>query len=102
MARVGAEGDPPEVEGTPGRVISLDPPRPSQGLDLDKPHFIRPEVFLEEMKGVIGQEDLKPRLAASFSHYTGFLDDPAVGKPVLLVFGPTGSGKTWAVEICAK
>jgi ATP-dependent Clp protease ATP-binding subunit ClpX len=54
------------------------------------------------MKGVVAQQDAKPRIAAAFSHYTAYLLDPSVGKPILCVFGPTGSGKTYSLEMCAR
>jgi ATP-dependent Clp protease ATP-binding subunit ClpX len=54
------------------------------------------------LKSVVGQSDSKPRLAAAFSHYTAYLEDAGVGKPILCVFGPTGSGKTYSLEMCAR
>jgi len=45
---------------------------------------------------------MKPKLAYAFSHYTAFLDDASVGRPLPLLYGPSGAGKTYAIELCCK
>lgn len=64
--------------------------------------FRPPRFFIEAMKPIVGQEELKRRLAYAFSHYTLFLDDPFVGRPVPLIYGPSGSGKTFSMELCCE
>lgn len=65
--------------------------------------FIPPQVFLKALKEeVVGQDSLKPKLAHAFSHYTAFLDDHSVGKALPLIYGPSGAGKTYSIELCAE
>ncbi len=55
--------------------------------------YKRPEFFWDLLeREVIGQRELKPKLAHAFSHYTAFMEDAAVGRPTLLVYGPSGAG----------
>lgn len=78
------------------RGIAQEPRKP-------KSRFIPPEVFLDALEArVVGQPDMKPKLAYIFSHYTAFLDDPATGKPLPLIYGPSGAGKTYAIELCCN
>jgi len=64
--------------------------------------FIRPEVLLESMQEVVSQEPMKRRLASVFSQYTLYLQDPEAVRPTALIYGPSGAGKTFAVETLAK
>jgi ATP-dependent Clp protease ATP-binding subunit ClpX len=64
--------------------------------------MIRPEGFLPALSGVVGQPDMKRKLAAAFSQYTRYCEDPSVGRPTVCLFGPTGTGKTFAVETLAR
>ncbi len=65
-------------------------------------NFRPPTHFLEAMRVVVAQSDLKRKLAYAFSRYTLFLDDERAGKALPLIFGPSGSGKTHSIEICAQ
>jgi len=65
-------------------------------------NFKPPTYFMEAMAPIVGQFDLKRKLAAAFTHYTLFLDDSSVGRPTVLVYGPSGSGKTFGVELCCQ
>jgi ATP-dependent Clp protease ATP-binding subunit ClpX len=65
-------------------------------------NFKPPSYFMEAMRPVVSQIEMKRKLAFAFSHYTLFLDDPTVGRATPLVYGPSGSGKTFAIEICAE
>src|SRR5205085_837712 len=60
--------------------------------------FQRPEALLGFLAPVIGQDDLKRKLVSTFSQYTRYLEEPSVGRPVVLVYGPSGAGKTFAVH----
>lgn len=64
--------------------------------------FKRPEDYDEALSAVIGQETLKVKLKSAFSQYTGYLQDESAGRPVILVYGETGSGKTFAIEQLAR
>lgn len=64
--------------------------------------FKRPEEYDAALEPVISQDDLKVKLKSAFSQYTGFLGNPAAGRPVMMVYGQTGSGKTFAIERIAK
>lgn len=64
--------------------------------------FMRPEDYDEALSIVIGQETLKVKLKSAFSQYTAYLQDESAGRPVILVYGETGSGKTFAVEQLAR
>lgn len=64
--------------------------------------FVRPEEYDPALELVIGQEDLKVKLTSAFSQYTLFLEDESAGRPIVCVYGESGSGKTFAVELLAK
>ena len=64
--------------------------------------FKPPSYFMDAMKPVVAQIELKRKLAFSFSSYTLFLDEPKAGRPTPLVYGPSGSGKTFGVELCCQ
>jgi ATP-dependent Clp protease ATP-binding subunit ClpX len=70
--------------------------------DGEPPHFQRPDVLYRFLQPVVAQADLKRKLAAAFAQYTRYLDDPSVGRPVVLVYGPSGTGKTFAVRTLAQ
>jgi ATP-dependent Clp protease ATP-binding subunit ClpX len=65
-------------------------------------NFKPPSYFMQAMAPVVAQRAMKRKLAAAFSIYTKFLDDPAVGHQTPLVYGPSGSGKTFGVELCCE
>lgn len=77
------------------------PARERRSKHYDVP-FRRPEEFDEALELVVGQDDLKTKLASVFSQYTLFLQDPDAGKPMLCAYGESGSGKTFAMELVAK
>lgn len=60
--------------------------------------FKRPEEFEAALAGLVNQENLKTKLASTFSQYTLYLHDPDAGRPVVHVSGRSGSGKTYAIE----
>ena len=64
--------------------------------------FTRPEVLMPLLAPVVAQDDLKRKLSSAVSQYTRFLEDPAVGRPIVCVYGPSGAGKTFAVETLAR
>jgi len=64
--------------------------------------FIRPEVLLDHLSSVVGQTDLKRKLASVFSQYTLYLQDELAERPTALIYGPSGAGKTYAVETLAS
>jgi ATP-dependent Clp protease ATP-binding subunit ClpX len=75
----------------------------AQKAPKPRTRFIPPTVFLDALEAsVVGQSDMKPKLAYIFSHYTAFLDDPSTGKPLPLLYGPSGAGKTYAIELCCR
>lgn len=65
-------------------------------------NFKPPSYFMEAMAPVVGQRQMQRKVAAAFSIYTKFLDDPAVGHQTPLVYGPSGSGKTFGIELCCE
>jgi ATP-dependent Clp protease ATP-binding subunit ClpX len=69
--------------------------------ELDIP-FKRPEEYDEALLAVVGQDVLKIKLKSAFSQYTAYLQDESAGRPVILVYGETGSGKTFAIEQLAR
>lgn len=69
--------------------------------DLKVP-FIRPEEYDQALSVVIGQEQLKVKLKSAFSQYTAYLQDESAGRPIVLIYGESGSGKTFAIEQLAK
>jgi ATP-dependent Clp protease ATP-binding subunit ClpX len=60
--------------------------------------FIRPEDLLEHLHAVVGQDDMKRKLASVFSQYTLYLQDEEAERPVACIYGPSGAGKTFAIE----
>lgn len=64
--------------------------------------FVRPEDYDPALELVVGQEDLKVKLKSAFSQYTLFLQDESASRPIVCVYGESGSGKTFAVELLAK
>jgi ATP-dependent Clp protease ATP-binding subunit ClpX len=77
-------------------------PRKPRRAKLKGPRFIRPEVFSAALTDVIGQEALKTKLVSAFSQYTLFLDDASAGRPIVMVYGPSGTGKTFAIEMLTR
>jgi ATP-dependent Clp protease ATP-binding subunit ClpX len=66
------------------------------------PVFIRPEVIYDALSPVVGQLDLRRKLAAAVSQYTAYRLNPAVGRPLVLIYGPSGTGKTFSGELISK
>jgi ATP-dependent protease Clp ATPase subunit len=66
------------------------------------PELRRPEVFFDALGSLVGQDDLRLKLASTFFQYLAYLHDPDVGRPNLLVYGRSGSGKTYAIQQCIK
>jgi ATP-dependent Clp protease ATP-binding subunit ClpX len=66
------------------------------------PGFVRPDVFMDALSGLVGQDELKIKLASVFSQYTLYLNDEEAGRPLVLVAGRSGTGKTMAVERCIE
>jgi ATP-dependent protease Clp ATPase subunit len=64
--------------------------------------FMRPEQYDDALNAVIGQEQLKVKLKSAFSQYTAYLQDESAGRPIVMVYGESGSGKTFAIERLAK
>ena len=54
------------------------------------------------MSSLVSQEALRRKLASVFSQYTLYLQDPDAGRPNCLIYGRSGTGKTMAVDLCAK
>jgi len=54
------------------------------------------------MEGLVGQDPLRRKLASVFSQYTLYRIDPDAGRPNCFIYGRSGSGKTFAVELCSK
>lgn len=53
---------------------------------------------MESLSDLIGQDSLKTKLSSVFSQYTLYLNDESAGRPLVLVAGRSGTGKTFAVE----
>src|SRR5260370_20756413 len=68
---------------------------------LDVP-FKRREDYDQALEAVVGEHHLKVKLKSAFSQYTAYLQDEEAGRPIILVYGESGSGKTFAVEKLAK
>jgi len=62
------------------------------------PGFVRPSKFMDALEGLVGQDDLKVKLASVFSQYTLYLNEEGAGRPLVLVAGRSGTGKTYAIE----
>jgi ATP-dependent protease Clp ATPase subunit len=65
-------------------------------------HFQRPEELDEAVADVVGQTDMRRKLVSAFSQYTLYLDDRSAQRPIVLIYGPSGAGKTYAVEKLGK
>lgn len=87
-----AKRPPGGGRGSVLRMPAQAPPRPSEP--------VRPEVFYDALADLVGQDELRLKLASVFFQYTLHLVDPDAGRPNLLVYGRSGSGKTYAVERC--
>lgn len=87
-----AKRRPGEGRGSVLRMPAQAPPGPSEP--------VRPEVFYDALSALVGQDPLRLKLASVFFQYTLHLVDPDAGRPNLLVYGRSGSGKTYAVERC--
>jgi ATP-dependent Clp protease ATP-binding subunit ClpX len=68
----------------------------------EESRFVRPEDLEEAIKDVVGQDDMRRKLTSAFSQYTLYLDDESAQRPVVLIYGPSGTGKTFAVEKLGK
>lgn len=64
------------------------------------PELRRPEVFFDALSSLVGQDDLRWKLASTFYQYLLYLHDQSAGRPNLLVYGRSGSGKTFALQQC--
>lgn len=69
---------------------------------LTTPKFVRPEALMEALTPVVGQPDLCRKLASAVSQYTAYRVNPAVGRPLVLIYGPSGGGKTFSAELISK
>lgn len=63
---------------------------------------MRPEVFYDALSSLVGQEELRLKLSSTFYQYLLYLRDPEAGRPNMLVYGRSGSGKTYAVQQCLQ
>lgn len=81
----------------PAKKAKYDPSPRDLGI-----RFSRPEDYDPALELVVGQEDLKVKLKSAFSQYTLFLQNEKVGRPIICVYGESGSGKTFAVELLAR
>lgn len=72
----------------------------SQGAEL--PALVRPEVFFDALSALVGQDSLRGKLASTFYQYLLYLHDEEAGRPNLLVYGRSGSGKTYAIQRCIE
>jgi ATP-dependent Clp protease ATP-binding subunit ClpX len=68
----------------------------------EPPELRRPEVFYDALDSLVGQDDLRVKLASTFFQYLLYLHEPEAGRPNLLVYGRSGSGKTYAVQQCVQ
>lgn len=75
-------------------------PQPLAEKPAVLPELRRPEVFYDALGSLVGQDDLRTKLASTFFQYLLYLHDPSAGRPNLLVYGRSGSGKTYAVQQC--
>lgn len=66
------------------------------------PELRRPEVFFDALSPLVGQDDLRLKLAGTFYQYLLYLHEPDAGRPNLLVYGRSGSGKTYAIQRCIE
>lgn len=53
---------------------------------------------MKALDGLVGQESLKVKLSSTFSQYTLYLNEEEADRPLVCVFGRSGTGKTMAVE----
>lgn len=86
----------PVAAGKPRHRTGFPQTRQEPGEQL--PAFVRPEVFMDALDGLVGQDPLKRKLSSVFSQYTLYLNDESAGRPLVLVYGRSGTGKTWAIE----
>jgi ATP-dependent Clp protease ATP-binding subunit ClpX len=70
--------------------------------DAIEHHFVRPEELEESVKDVVGQDDMRRKLVSAFSQYTLYLDDESAQRPLVLIYGPSGTGKTYTIEKLGK
>src|SRR6266699_843825 len=89
----------------PRGAVAAGKPRHGQSLTQTRrassetvPAFVRPDVFVQALSGLVGQDALKTKLSSVFSQYTLYLNDLEAGRPLVLVYGRSGSGKTYAIE----
>jgi ATP-dependent protease Clp ATPase subunit len=59
-----------------------------------------PEIFYDALDTLVGQDALRTKLASTFFQYLLYLHDLQAGRPNLLVYGRSGSGKTYAIQQC--
>jgi ATP-dependent Clp protease ATP-binding subunit ClpX len=64
--------------------------------------FRRPEEYDLALVLVVKQEELKTKLKSAFSQYTLFCNDRKAGRPIVMIYGESGSGKTFTVELLAE
>lgn len=77
----------------------------AHAMKMKQPKIKRPKELKEYLdRFVVGQEDAKKTLCvAVYNHYKRLgLKDPSIKKSNVLMIGPTGSGKTYLVELLAK
>jgi len=75
-------------------------PQTPAAQEPDPPALRRPEEFFDALHTLVGQDDLRLKLASTFYQYLAFLHEPEAGRPNLLVYGRSGSGKTYAIQQC--
>ncbi len=68
------------------------------------PAFVRPDVFVDALSGLVGQDDLQTKLASVFSQYTLYLNDESAGRPLVCVYGRSGclAGETLIQTDCGE
>lgn len=62
----------------------------------------RPEDYDSSLELVVKQETLKMKLKSAFSQYTLYCNGKVSKRPLVCIFGESGSGKTFTVELLAK
>jgi len=66
----------------------------------EPPELRTPDAFYDALGALVGQDDLRMKLSSTFFQYMLYLHDPDAGRPNLLVYGRSGSGKTFAIQRC--